>query len=473
MIKPFDLVQTPSTLTRPDYPATLQALAESADQLFRRLARQIAWLPAGHLVRLQVDAPPVDLVAWLAAQAPTARFYWSGRDDGRAAAGVGTAAVVSAESSSAHRTLFERVAQGLARADTGARFYGGLRFQPGLPPATEWETFGYGRFVAPAFEWSQGPEGSRLAWQFELDSAENRPAQLQRLQTQLAALRPPNPPGLLDLPPVSAQESLPTFDAWQSRLESALSLLRAQTLQKVVLARRTVYHFTRPVLPLALFQRLQQIAPRAFHFYFESEAGAAFLGASPERLYRREGRRIESEALAGTRRRGQTPAEDRDLARDLSANEKERREHRLVLERVRSDLSRLCGVVSAESHPRVMPFEYVQHLYQALQGNLMPDITDADIVQALHPTPAVGGWPRAAALDTIAALELFDRGWYAAPVGWLGQTGAELAVGIRSGLVNGATLTLFAGAGIVPGSSAAAEWQETENKLRSFRHILD
>lgn len=462
--------------TRPGQPAVqaaLQALSDCLDRLFRKLASQPATLSAGQLVRLQVDAPPVDLLAWLAAQPEARRVYWSGRDGTLAAAGVGSALEVAAHSPAEYDTLLPRVASALARADAGVRFYGGLCFQPKTAPNSEWATFGYGSFVAPAFEYALAGAHASLAWQFVLAAVEDRPAQHQHLRAQLAAWQPPASHLLPDLPPVLSQHHVPARESWQMQIETALSLLQARSLQKIVLARQSIYTFAWPLPPLTLLQRLQQSAPQAFHFYFQPTRTAAFLGASPERLYKRAGRSIESEALAGTRRRGRTPAEDRDLARDLFASDKEQREHRLVLERVRASLTGLCSRVSAEPRPHIQSLEHVQHLAQTLHGQLKEDVSDAAVLHALHPTPAVGGWPRATALEVIAALEPFDRGWYAAPVGWLGHDSAELAVAIRSGLAENDRLTLYAGAGIVPGSMPVAEWQETENKLRNFGAILD
>jgi menaquinone-specific isochorismate synthase len=99
-------------------------------------------------------------------------------------------------------------------------------------------------------------------------------------------------------------------------------------------------------------------------------------------------------------------------------------------------------------------------------------VTDAEVLLALHPTPAVGGYPRREALEEIRALEPFDRGWYAGPVGWIGAEGSEFAVGIRSGLVRGNSLALFSGAGIVAGSVPEDEWAEIEQKIGGFVRVF-
>ena len=107
-----------------------------------------------------------------------------------------------------------------------------------------------------------------------------------------------------------------------------------------------------------------------------------------------------------------------------------------------------------------------------VRGTLLEGVTDAALLQALHPTPAVGGYPRGEALEEIRNLEPFDRGWYAGPVGWIGPEASEFAVGLRSGLVRGRTLALFSGAGIVAGSVPDEEWAEIEQKISDFTRMF-
>ena len=108
----------------------------------------------------------------------------------------------------------------------------------------------------------------------------------------------------------------------------------------------------------------------------------------------------------------------------------------------------------------------------SFRGELAPEMTDADILAALHPTPAVAGTPTQRAQDLIRRLEDYDRGWYAGPIGWLGADGAEFAVGIRSCLIEGTELTAFAGAGIVAGSTPEGEWRETAAKLCGYQRLF-
>jgi menaquinone-specific isochorismate synthase len=194
----------------------------------------------------------------------------------------------------------------------------------------------------------------------------------------------------------------------------------------------------------------------------------AYLGATPERLLKRRGRFILSEALAGTRPRGRTIAEDAQFARELLQNEKENREHRIVVNDICSTFNRYCDRVSSGDAPGIRKLAHCQHLHTPISGWLQGDGNDAHLMQSLHPTSAVGGLPKEAAVQWILKNEPFERGIYAAPVGWVGAHASEFCVGIRSGLILDKTLTLYSGAGIVAGADADNEWMELDAKLNGF-----
>jgi menaquinone-specific isochorismate synthase len=128
--------------------------------------------------------------------------------------------------------------------------------------------------------------------------------------------------------------------------------------------------------------------------------------------------------------------------------------------------------VRVSDHVELVKLPHIQHILRTIEGDLGGGESDLEILRALHPTPAVGGYPADLALNAIKELEPFERGWYAGPVGWVGPDAAEFAVAIRSGLVSGNTLSLYSGAGIVPGSRPEAEWDEIENKTRTFLGVL-
>jgi menaquinone-specific isochorismate synthase len=264
------------------------------------------------------------------------------------------------------------------------------------------------------------------------------------------------------------REDSPDLQGWRENVERALSAFSEGRLGKVVLARRAEFGFFGDLDPTLLLESLKATTPGCFHFYAEPESGTAFLGASPERLFRRDGRSVESEAVAGTRPRGVSSAEDDGLRDDLLHSAKDLSEHTYVSKGIREALAPLCEELEIEDCVSEMKLARGRHLRSKVRGTLKDGVTEAGLLDAMHPTPAVGGHPRIEALEQIHALEPFDRGWYAGPVGWIGQEASEFAVGIRSGLVRGQTLALYSGAGIVAGSVPDEEWAEIEQKIGDF-----
>jgi isochorismate synthase len=213
-------------------------------------------------------------------------------------------------------------------------------------------------------------------------------------------------------------------------------------------------------------------APESTIFAFR-RSGRTFIGATPERLVRTTGRRFETAALAGTIRRGANAEEDDALAAQLLTSDKDREEQRIVVAAIRDLLAPVAATLEVEPGPKVMRLRYAQHLVTNLSGTLPDGHGLLSLAALLHPTPAVGGEPREAALSLIAEHEGFDRGWYAGPVGWLGADGdGELCVALRCGIIERTRATLFAGCGIVADSDAAAEWEESRIKLRSVTSAL-
>ena len=176
--------------------------------------------------------------------------------------------------------------------------------------------------------------------------------------------------------------------------------------------------------------------------------------------------------MRGTRPRGTTSGEDQRLAYELLTSDKDQLEHDIVRKSIRQKLHKFVERLDVDSHASVLRLANKQHLCSQVKGVLKRDVGEVDLLQRLHPTPAVGGYPTENALPEIARLEPFDRGWYAAPIGWIGLDDAEFVVGIRSGLVDGKTLSLYSGAGIVKGSDPEQEWLEVDNKIRGFEQLF-
>ncbi len=257
-------------------------------------------------------------------------------------------------------------------------------------------------------------------------------------------------------------------------VEATRDAVLSGRLEKVVLARRSEVRFSGPVDPAAVLRRLVR---RAGEYVFAlRRGGVTFLGASPERLLHRRGRCVRLEALAGTARLDEGPDREQALARAaerLFGSGKDLEEHALVVRGVVEALAPFVERRILPQWPRVRGLPGLAHLSSEIEVEAREEIGVGPLLSALHPTPAVGGLPRRPALAWIAETEPVRRGWFAGPIGWVEPSGdAELAVAIRSALLRGDTAWLFAGAGIVGGSDPAAEYEETERKLRRLLEAL-
>ena len=345
-----------------------------------------------------------------------------------------------------------------------------MRFDANASTSPEWIKWRTAYLTLPLVELSLVDECATLAC--HIFPKENTPSKLKQLQTILESMRTEDMT-IPDSPLIQLERhDIPGYKQWCSMVEEVLENIDRGKIDKVVLARTAVFNLARDYDPTELLLQLRGQATQAFHYCFQIEAHHAFLGISPELLYRRSGRKIESEAIAGTRPRGLTIEDDQRLASELRDSEKEQREHLMVLERMDRLLQQFCNNTERLSYLEPLQLRHVQHLQSKIYGSLLPEISDSDLLPVFHPTPSVSGSPDSEARTLIRELEPFDRGWYAGPVGWISRSQAEFAVGIRSGLLCGRILRIYTGAGIVDGSVPDEEWREIEIKLQSWQYLL-
>ncbi|MDQ6719190.1 MAG: isochorismate synthase [Candidatus Dormibacteraeota bacterium] len=261
--------------------------------------------------------------------------------------------------------------------------------------------------------------------------------------------------------------------AWTAAVETAAKRLRAGEAAKVVLAREVVARADGVVSAAMVARSLRAAYPSCFTYLVTGADGTAFAGASPELLVRRSGGRAYSQPMAGSVARGVNDAEDDRLARQLEESAKDNAEHRLASEFVVEALRPFSRVVNTRD-PEVVRFTNIQHLATGVTAHLTEPAADAlDLAAALHPTPAVGGWPREAADAIIDELEGLERGWYAGAVGWIdGRGDGEFAVALRCGLLWEDGARLYAGVGVMPDSDPARELEETELKFKALLMAL-
>jgi len=327
----------------------------------------------------------------------------------------------------------------------------GFAFAPGRTDDL-WRPLGDGQLTLP--RWTHRVEHGRASLTLVVDRDEPSGAQLAL--AELEAIWDALESRAHESPVVSATARHVDRDRWTRTLDDALARIDVGELEKVVVARRSTITGERDLDPIGALTRLRR--PGAIRFCAR-HAGVTFVGATPERLFHKRGGRVRTEAVAGT-----SSVELDPHGAQLLESEKDRHEHRFVVDAIRRRLERTGGSVSIGA-TSVRTIGSVAHLVTPIDARVAPGIDAFDLLAALHPTPAVGGVPREGALAWIDAHEP-DRGWYAGPIGWIDANGdADAFVALRSAIVSGSRAQAYAGCGVVRGSSADAEYAETALKL--------
>jgi isochorismate synthase len=386
------------------------------------------------------------------------------------------------------------------RSPTAPTFFGGFGFEPESRGSEDWKAFPAARFFLPEWILERRDAATGYVLLARVEPGTSPAAVEAELAERARTLASVGRGGVgaqghLDEREERAFEQGacgPEFRVradrphavFRGQVDAALEAIRAGRIDKVVLARSLRVDHDGRFDVLAFLSSLRAVYPTCVVLAM-GRGNDTFLAATPESLVRVEGDLVETAALAGSAPRGLRAEEDRALAEGLMSSEKERREHAFVVEAIRATLDSCCTSLDAPETPALRQLAGIQHLETPFRGRLgrNPETGKrADVltlVEALHPTPAVGGVPRAAAQDWLRRHEALDRGWYASPVGWLDvEGGGDFRVALRSGLVrnevevqeqarHGRAL-LFAGAGLVAGSEAEQELVETRIKLRAL-----
>jgi isochorismate synthase len=459
-----------------------------------------------HWIARVIETDLVDGLEFHARAGTRDRFHWERVETGEMVAATGSVAEVE----SAGRDRFEDVRAwsktlcarllwiGSKRPASAPIFFGGFGFEEDARADSDWKAFPSARFVLPevlverkggamrAVLFARVEPGASVESvtseltrrEAELSGTQRRPAteEADRPRTLLPATPWPAGPEFV----VRGDRSHAVF---RQQVRAIVGEIEAGRLAKLVLARSLSVEHDGEIDVPAFLSRLRALYPSCT-LISVGRGLDSFVAATPERLIRLVGSRVETAALAGSAPRGRSPEEDRELAEALFACAKEREEHAHVVAAIRAVLERHCEALEVASAPRLRPLHGIQHLETPLRGRLVDREADArtdvlELVAALHPTPAVGGVPAASARAALRRFEGLERGWYAAPVGWLdGEGGGDFSVALRSALIrnglrpageSGASRSvLFAGAGIVPGSEPDRELVETRIKLRAL-----
>jgi len=411
-------------------------------------------------------------------------FCWEQPDRGFALAGLG----VAHEAASRGEARFAEVARECLRtggdpvldeprglpAGAGPVWLGGFAFDPDGGASSTWSSLPPASLVLPELSLCRSGGRSFLTVNAVVGPGDDAERVQAGLEARLAGLRAEAPLPLLDPHPTAhagIRSARPPAE-FEAAVAAATERIEAGEMSKVVLAREVIVEAAAAHDTAALFRAMREQFPACFCFCVGTSE-AAFVGASPELLVRRSGAGVSTVALAGSTRRSSDPAVDDHLGEQLLRSDKDRREQRIVTERIVRALRPHAVWVEAAPEPEIVKVANIQHLASPVLAQLTEPRSAIELAGMLHPTPAVGGEPWPPAARAIADLEGMDRGWYAAPVGWMDATeDGEFCVALRSALLRDREAHLFAGVGVVAGSDPAAELAETEVKLGALLPLL-
>jgi isochorismate synthase len=463
----------------------LEAATSRLHSLLRDGVEQATGRSRRALVSATVPAEGIDPCAAVFASrlASDRWFCWEQPDREFALAAMG----VAHEVTSRGEGRFDDAARGCLRLNEGAVldepaglpsgagpvWTGGFAFDPEGAGSSAWSSFAPASLILPALSLCRVGEDTFLTVNLVVSPGEDPGVAVAAVDARLSGLRPdPLPmldPHLTDRPEIHSVRPPSEFEA---AVEAATGRIDDGEMSKIVLAREVTVESASAHSPAAIFGALREQFPSCFCFCCGTPE-AAFLGASPELLIRRSGAGASTVALAGSTRRSSDPAVDDHLGEQLLRSDKNRREQRIVAERIVRKLRPHAVWVQTAEEPEVVKVANIQHLASPVIAQLAEPRSAVELAGILHPTPAVGGEPWPGAAPAIEELEGMDRGWYAGPVGWMDATeDGEFCVALRSALLRDREARLFAGVGVVAGSDPAAELEETEVKLQALLPLV-
>lgn len=413
------------------------------------------------------------------AAASAERCLWARPSDDFALVGIGQAASVEAGPHNRFQAAareWQALRQGAVSdgptgvPGVGPLLMGGFAFDGGRPASDLWDGFPAGRLVLPRLTFMRQEERAWVTHSILVQPGDDPAAQAEAQVSLLDRVLAAAPLAGQAPAPTTLHELRPAGD-WQADVAKAAAAVRAQAMQKVVLARAVQLEADQP---FAAGRALRYLSANYHGCYLFAVArgGRCFLGATPEQLLRLRHGEVRAMSLAGSIHRGRTAEEDQQLGQALQDSLKDRSEHSVVVQALVEALYAVCPSLTV-GPTGLLKLGNIQHLCTPITGPVPDGQSLLDLVERLHPTPAVGGRPREVALEWIRQHEQLDRGWYAGPVGWVDERGeGEFAVALRSALLHGDRATLFAGCGIMADSDPEREFIESSLKLRPMLSAL-
>ncbi len=418
-----------------------------------------------NIIRIEIKIPDIEPLNWLNNQTNDTKFFFSGRDkEDFAIAGLGIADIIQSSKYN-DPLIFDNIKTRLHNCQ--AKYYGGISF-PEKEIGKEWHSFGMLKFVLPIFEIIRKDEQTFFACniinkqnQGELLILENEFNKLNFKDKEIQS-RIEKPIKIINLP---------EYRDWEKTVDNIVKAIKLRNFNKIVLARKIIYQFENKINPIEIMYKLKKDLLNRYNFLFQFEEGISFIGSSMERLYKRKKQEIKSEGIAGSIKRGHDIISDKNLINKLKNSKKDNMEQDFVVNFIQKQLSGLCQSLK-QSNKKILKLKEISHLKTEFIGFLNDNVNEIDIINSLHPTPAVGGDPWDIVSKNISKYESFDRGWYAGIIGYIGNDSADFSVALRSGLIYNNSLSLYVGVGIVEGSKPGKEWEEGNCKTKNYEDIF-
>ena len=428
----------------------MHSITTALESLMRHLSQE---MPAAPGIRIYDIPFPLndafDALGWLASQPVWPQFYWQQRNGDEEAAVLGAVAAFSS---------LESAQQFLHQHDNhpDLRIWGLNAFEPQR-----------GNLLLPRLEWRRcaGVASLRLHLYSDVSLREDAAHAI----AFISSLAPVKPLPALRLN-LTGEQHWPDKAGWIDLIKLATQTIAGEDLDKVMLARATDLQFSQPVNAAAVMASSRRLNLNCYHFFMAFSAECAFLGSSPERLWRRRDTALRTEALAGTVANHPEDHRAWQLGEWLMKDDKNQRENMLVVEDICQRLQG-CTQTLDVLPPQVLRLRKVQHLRRCIWTELN-QADDTLCLMQLQPTAAVAGIPRELAREFIQQNEPFEREWYAGSAGYLSRRQSEFCVSLRSAKISANVVRLYAGAGIVRGSDPEQEWQEIDNKAAGLRTLL-
>ncbi|MEC1352539.1 isochorismate synthase [Bacillus sonorensis] len=415
------------------------------------------------------------------------RFFWSDPDGELTLVGLGKELSISTSQKDAgrYRDIYEQwerlkerayhfhEGDSLHQTAVGPLLFGGFSFDPLEEREQHWRYYPEGAFFVPSVMLTKAEDEAFITVNKWTSSDEDGRKVLEDLKASVPELANVNAfrEDEKQHVQIEAKEELHVSE-WLDAIRHATGEIKKGKYDKIVLAREILLRFHEPVRLHNVLSKLMSEQKTSYIFAIE-ENGTSFVGASPERLIKKDGNKVLSTCLAGSIKRGRTEQEDRMLGLELLNDEKNLIEHDIVVNMINQAFLANCSHVKKPAKPSLYKTKNVQHLYTPVVGQMNDDASLFDLIEELHPTPALGGAPQQKAVEVIRNIEPMSRGWYAAPAGWVDFGGnGEFAVAIRSGLIDSNEARLFAGCGIVADSDPMLEYEETQIKLKPMLSAL-